>query len=83
MVSLPIPPTMKFYQLVKMSTKGGLNISVTGSVPAGSTNYVGVGFYTTQQEAEHNRTLETLKSTDDGTSYHVFELEFPNPAYKE
>ena len=83
MVSLPTPPTMKFYQLVRMSTKNGLNLSATGSVPAGSTNYVGVGFYTTQQEAEHNRTIETLKSTEEGTSYYVFELEFPNPAHKE
>jgi len=38
----------------------------------------------TLQEAEHNRTLETLKDTDGAyNSYHIFELEFPNPVYQE
>lgn len=83
MESLPIPRVMKLYQLIKMATKAGLNLSSAGTIPAGSANYVGTGFYTTQQEAEHNRTIETLKNTDEGVSYYVFELEFPNPAYKE
>lgn len=78
------PKTLKYYQLLRMATKSGLNISTCGSIPAGSTNYIGVGFYTSLQEAEHNRTLELLKDTDAAfNSYHVFELEFPNPAYKE
>ena len=78
------PKTVKFYQLLKMSTKSGLNISGCGSSPVGSVNYVGMGMYLTQQEAEHNRTIETLKDTDGAyNSYHIFELEFPNPVYKE
>ena len=84
MEPLKPPKTMKVYQLLRMSTKSGLNISMCGSIPAGSTNYIGVGFYTTLQEAEHNRTIELLKDPDASfNSYFVFELELPNPAYKE
>lgn len=76
------PKTVKFYQLLKVSTKTGLNISGCGTAPP--SNYVGHGMYITLQEAEHNRTLETLKDTDGGVnSYYIFELEFPNPVYKE
>jgi hypothetical protein len=81
MESLPIPKTLKVYQLIRMSTKSGLNFSPTGVAAAGS-NYVGSGIYLTLSEAEQNRTLETLKDTD-GSKFYVFELEFPNPAYKE
>ena len=76
------PKTLKYYQLLRMSTKSGLNFTSVGSIPAGSTNYIGVGFYTTLQEAEHNRTIEALKETD-GSTFHIFELEFPNPAYQD
>lgn len=76
------PRTVKFYQLLKMATKNGLNISNCGSTSPSA--YVGSGIYLTQQEAEHQRTLETLKDTDGGAnSYHIFELEFPNPVYRE
>jgi hypothetical protein len=76
------PKTVKFYQLMRMSTKNGFNISSCGATVAN--NYIGTGVYLTLQEAEHNRTLETLKDTDGGyNSYHIFELEFPNPVYKE
>ena len=73
------PRTMKVYQLVKQS---GLSFTTTGS---GSGTSLGVGFYYTLQEAEHNRTLEVLKDTTTGTKprFHVFELEVPNPAYQE
>ena len=84
MESLSPPKTVKYYQLIRMSTKAGLNLSLCGTIPSGSTNYVGTGMYTTLQEAEHNRTIETLKDQDAAfNSYHVFELEFPNPAYRE
>jgi len=83
MESLKAPKILKVYQLMKMSTKNGLNFSASGVIPPGS-NYVGAGIYTTLQEAEHNRTLEMLRDTDEAyNSYHVFELEFPNPAYRE
>ena len=73
------PRTMKVYQLVKQS---GLNFTTTGSSGPVS---LGLGFYSTLQEAEHNRTLEVLKDTTTGTKprFHVFELEVPNPAYQE
>ncbi len=78
------PKTLTYYQLIKMATKSGMNISACGTIPAGSTNYIGTGMYTTLQEAEHNRTLELLKDPDASfNSYHVFALEFPNPAYRE
>lgn len=73
------PKTFKVYQLIKQS---GV-ILTYGSL---GTPGIGVGFYSTLQEAEHNRTLETLKDTATGTTkpkWHVFELEFPNPVYEE
>ena len=73
---------MKVYQLLKMSTKSGLYISACGSVNSGPFN--GIGIYTTLQEAEHNRTMELLKNTDTVKPlYHIFELDIPNPVYKE
>ena len=60
-----------------------MNITSCGSTASGN-NYVGVGMYPTLQDAEHNRTMETLKDTDSAyNTYHIFELEFPNPAYRE
>lgn len=81
MEPLPIPKTIKVYQLVRMSTKTILTFSTTGIASAGA-SYIGSGFYLTQSEAEQNCTLETLKDTD-GNKFYVFELEFPNPAYRE
>lgn len=78
------PKTMKVYQLLRMATKTGLNIGTCGAAPPGTTSYIGTGMYLTLQEAEQNRTLETLKDTDSAfNTYHIFELEFPNPAYRE
>jgi hypothetical protein len=75
MQSIKPPETIKFYQLIKMSVKPSLSLS-----PAGTSTgtYVGQGFYRTIEEAEFNRTMEALKDTEDN-SYHIFELEFPNP----
>jgi hypothetical protein len=43
---------------------------------------LGLGFFWTQTEAEHHRTMELLKDTTMPKSqYHVFELDIPNPAY--
>jgi len=74
------PKTLKLYQLIKQTgmsfTNGGLS----------SSQGYGIGFYSTLQEAEHNRTVELLKDTTSGNNkpkWHVFELEFPNPAYEE
>jgi len=72
------PKIIKVYQLVKQS---GMALSYGGSGSSG----LGVGFYSTQQEAEHNRTLETLKDTTTGPKpkWHIWELDIPNPAYTE
>ena len=82
MESLPIPKSLRIYQLVRLSTKSGLNFSLVASGTSGSANYIGLGFFTTQAEAEQNRTLESLKDQD-GNKFYVFELEVPNPIYRE
>jgi hypothetical protein len=79
MQSIAPSRTLKYYQLVKMATKANLYLSLVGS---SATNSVGIGFFHTLTEAEHIRTTETLKDQD-GSTFHIFELEFPNPAYKE
>lgn len=71
------PDTLKIYQLVKRTD---MMFSYAGS---GSTQNIGFGFYTTRQEAEHQRTLEVLKQKEnDNSEYYVFELEIPNPIVK-
>ena len=80
MEAIKPPKTLKFYQLIRMSTKATFNLNPVGTAPA--QGYIGSGFYRTIDEAEHNRTMEALKDTD-GATYHVFELEFPNPIYRE
>jgi hypothetical protein len=82
MEPIPIPKTLKIYQLIRMNTKTSLGFYTAGTSPTGSINYIGPGFYTTLSEAEQNRTLEIIKNQDD-SQFYVFELEFPNPAYKE
>lgn len=80
MEAIKPPATLKFYQLIKMSVKSGLSLNPTGTSSA--SGYIGTGIYKTLDEAEHNRTLETLKEQEGGT-FHIFELEFPNPTYRE
>lgn len=72
------PKIVKIYQLVRQS---GMMFNAVGSSGAHS---LGIGFYNTMTEAEHNRTMEVLKDTSTPKSkYHVFELDVPNPAYQE
>ena len=76
----PIAPSksVKVYQLIKQNGTYLMNAGVSGSLSWG------IGFYTTLQEAEHNRTMEILKNTDAvKPEYYIFELDIPNPAYKE
>jgi hypothetical protein len=79
MTPIPQPETIKVYQLLKMT---GLQL-----IPAGtSTSGLGAGFYTTLNEAEMNRSVEMLRdpgSTLLKTSWHIFELDLPNPAYQK
>lgn len=71
------PKTIKVFQLIKQN---GLNFTYSGTGTSG----MGIGFYSTQHEAEHNRTIEVLKDiTTPKPKYHVFELDIPNPAYQE
>lgn len=85
MKSIDQPETLKLYQLLKMT---GTYISgVSSPAPSTLSSSIGIGFYLSLQEAEHIRTLEILKdATPPGTpkpTWHIFELEFPNPAYRE
>ena len=72
-----IPKTIRVYQLIKMNANNGLTFSMANPV---STPNLGQGIFLSEQDAEQYRTIEILK--DSTCSYHVFELEFPNPAYK-
>lgn len=75
MEPIPVPKTLKVYMLLKQT---GLSLSTAGTL-----NSLGTGFYSTQDEAELNRTLMALSQNIPYTSYHIFELSVPNPAYKE
>lgn len=78
MESIKPPKIIKIYQLVRQT-----GMSFTSS---GTGSSLGVGFYSTLQEAEHNRTMELLKDTTSGNSkprWHIWELDIPNPAYEE
>jgi len=78
MQSLPVPKTVKVYQLLRQS---GMIFTLSGTGGDG----LGTGFYLNKDEAEHNRTMCVLKEPAGSTNvvYHVFELEIPNPIYKE
>jgi hypothetical protein len=77
MEPIAAPRTIKVYQLIRQS---GLSLSNAG---ASAQISLGFGFYTTLQEAEHNRTMELLRNTDTTVPlFHIFELDIPNPAYQ-
>jgi len=71
------PKTLNIYQLVKQT---GMYFS---QCIGGSTSSLGAGFYHTLIEAEHQRTIEVLRESNNVSMIHVFELTIPNPAYKE
>ena len=82
MESIKPPKTIKIYQLVRQI---GISFTNAGGSSSASAS-LGIGFYPSLQEAEQNRTMEVLKDTSSGINkpkWHVFELEFPNPAYEE
>lgn len=77
MEPIKAPKTFKVYSLVKQN---GVQLTYAGF---SAQQNIGVGFFLTQSEAEHQRTLELLKDTSVPRSkYHVFELDIPNPAYE-
>lgn len=79
MQALEIPKTLKIYTLIKQT---GINFSMVKTM---SSNSIGIGFFLTREEAEHNRTLEILADSGsiNKSFWHVFELEIPNPVYQE
>lgn len=72
------PETIKIYQLVKRNAE---TLYFTGAGTGPTQNSLGIGFYATRQEAEHNRTLEVLKCKT-ADEFYIFELEIPNPIVK-
>lgn len=81
MEPLKPPKTFKIYTLIKQT---GASFTYTSGTSSSTT--LGLGFFISQQEAEHQRTVEVLKDTSTGLNkpkFHVFELEVPNPVYEE
>lgn len=76
---LPIPENITIYQLIKQSATLGFMPIGIGS---GNSVALGSGFFWTRDEAEAQRTIETLRCND-GSQFFVFELTFPNPAHKK
>lgn len=72
------PETLKIYQLVKRNAD---TLYFTGAGVGPTQGNIGIGFYTTRQEAEHQRTLEVLKCKT-ADEFYIFELEIPNPILK-
>ncbi len=80
MEPLKPPKTFKVYSLIRQT---GMLLNYVYVAGTGATQF-GPGFYASRDEAEHSRTLELLKETSETRShFHVFELEIPNPAYRE
>ena len=84
MQGLRPPKTIKVYQLTKLTIDGGIYISPVSilGTTLGTASY-GSGIFKSLDEAEQYRTIELLKDKTGDSTYHVFELEFPNPAYQE
>lgn len=82
MEPLKPPPTFKVYTIIKQT---GLTLSyVYTSGVSSSVINLGAGFYQSRDDAEKARTFELLKdTTEPKPNYHVFELEVPNPIYRE
>ena len=79
MEPLKPPDTLRIYALIRQS---GLSFNGVGFSTSAPT--LGTGFFATHQEAEFQRTVEVLRDTAlPKAQYHVFELDIPNPAYKE
>ena len=73
------PETLTFYLLVSQSSTS-LYFSTAGTSHSPMTH--GSGFYSTRDEAEKARTVAILGDKSENM-YHIFELEFPNPAYQK
>ena len=80
MESIEIPKQITVYALIKQN---GMTFSYTGASAAN----LGLGFFLTQLEAEHARTLELLREQSVPTAtpvlFHVFPITVPHPAFKQ
>ena len=81
MKPLAPPENLTFYVLMKQSSTSLYFTTAGTSVTAGQPSY-GVGFYPTRDDAEKARTY-AIMSEKTADQYHIFELDFPNPAYKK
>ena len=72
----PLLPPKKFsvYMLVKQDK--------LTFYPIGANAEMSTGFFRNREDAEHQRMVEVLKGTSTDM-YHIYELEVPNPAYRE
>jgi hypothetical protein len=76
----PIPPE-PFFKAFMLIKQDGIYCYPCGY---DSNNGMGTGFFQTQNDAEMARTKELLgKNPESNARFHIYELELPNPAYKE
>ena len=81
MQALKPPKTLTVYQLLKRTGMMMTTVSSSSNINGMS---LGAGFFMTQHDAEMHRTMEILKlSSTDNSEFFIFELELPNPVYKE
>lgn len=80
MKSLDAPEHLIFYVLISQSSTS-LYFNPTGTGQSGVS--YGTGFYGSRDDAEKARTLAVLGDKNTPPyQYHIFELQFPNPAYQ-
>jgi hypothetical protein len=75
--SLDAPEFLTYYLLVSQSSTS-LYFSPTSGT---STSTSGTGFFSTRDDAEKARTTALLADKNN-SQFHIFELDFPNPAFK-
>ena len=76
MEPIPVPKNIDVYMLIEQTDMNFMPVGYSNSAIG-----IGTGFFLTEREAEHQRTLEILKT--EKSQYHIFKLAVPNPAYKE
>ena len=81
MKPLEAPEFTRMFVLIQQSSTT-FYFNTTGT-SVGQISY-GSGFYTSRDDAEKARTLAVLSDKNDPPyQYHIFELEFPNPAFRK
>jgi len=81
MEPLKPPKTLKVYMLLK---RNGMSHTTVASSTMINSMSLGSGFFMSQHDAEMYRTMELLKlQPSDNSEFFIFELELPNPVYKE